>query len=136
MESISGLTEKGPITSEWDVFDWLSLKHGIFNNNDTNTCWTDILLGSCIHNIVFSPVDRFRTEIAGHINNEKLALWNYVEWEIVELKTLDSLVVTVMEKGRVLFYFPFRRIRNKSVLVSFVVCYFVCIAILLRLSNC
>ncbi len=55
--------------------------------------------------------------------------------EVVELEALNSFVITVVEESSFLFYFPFRWVRNKSVLVSLVVCNLVGVTVLFCLSD-
>lgn len=56
-----------------------------------------------------------------------------MEWEVCEFKTLDCLVVTVVEEGSIFVEFPFFSWSNSGVLVLNVACDFSRRAVLFRL---
>jgi len=56
---------------------------------------------------VLGPVDGSGTEVGGHVSDKRLALRDLVVGEVVELESLDRLVVTIMEELRIWINVPF-----------------------------
>jgi hypothetical protein len=106
MKSISSFAIQSPVADQRYVFTGCTFENLVLDNDDANTCRTNILLGSCVYNIVFRPFDLFAAEVAAHITYYELALRNYVPREICEFKTLDGFIIAVMEESSVLFDIP------------------------------
>ena len=64
MESISSFAIQSPVADQRYVFTGCTFENLVLDNDDANTCRTNILLGSCVYNIVFRPFDLFAAEVA------------------------------------------------------------------------
>ena len=96
MECVCSLIEEIPVTEEWHIV--LELTDQVLaNDSNAHTGWSDVLLSTCIHHTELAPVNWPRGEVGAHITDEDLVFGDLVEWEVVELKALDGLIVAIME---------------------------------------
>jgi hypothetical protein len=63
-------------------------------------------LGTGVDDTVLAPVNGARAEVRRHITDNDLAFGNCFKWEIVELKALNSLIVTKVEIRSVVLNLP------------------------------
>lgn len=74
------------------------LANQIFSDdNDANTCRTNVLLGASVYDAEFSPVNWSGAEVRAHITDQNLAFRDLIKGEIMELESLNRFVVAVVE---------------------------------------
>ena len=105
------------------------------DDHDCDAGWAYVLLGASVDNAILGPVNRLGHEVARHVGDENLAFRHLVKWEVLELKALDGLVVTVVEVLCVGGHVPISRLGNGLVSVALVVGNFVCVAVFLGLFD-
>ena len=91
---------------------------------------SDVLLRTGIHDTVLAPVDRLGHEVGGHVGDENLTLGHLVVREIMEFESLNSLVITVVEKLGVGVDVPVGWLSERGITGSLVVGNLVGIAVL------
>ena len=91
-------------------------------DDEGNAGWADIFRSASIDDAVLGPVDSSGTEVGGHVSDKRLALRYLIVGEVVELESLDRLVVTVMEELRVWANVPFLMTGQSLVFICYVAC--------------
>jgi hypothetical protein len=107
LEHVSGFAEQGIITHKGDILARLSLKNLVLEDHNRETARTDVLLSTDVYHIKFLPLHLAGGKVAAHVANNELALGNHFPGKLVELKALDSFVLTEVEEGSILFNLPF-----------------------------
>ena len=97
VERVCSLRERVPVAKQGSVAA-MAWNQVVPDNHEGQAGRADVLLRSGVNDAVLGPVDRLRAEVARHVADESLALGHLVVRELVELKALDGLVVTIVEE--------------------------------------
>jgi len=115
--SLRSFSVRHPVHNEGAIFPWFVLHQTCSHNRDADTCWAYILLSARINNIELLPINGLGAEVAGHVTDHELALWLFVMGELIELKSLNCLIVAVVEILCFLADFPLIWLSDIGVLV-------------------
>lgn len=133
MELSWSLSECLPITHYWSIFS-LMTNHIFSYNTYSDTCRSNILLSTSINYCIFIPINRFAAETRAHITY----YWHishHFKWKFLELYTMNSFIITIVEVGTFLLNIPCRWIRKGCEFVSWIRPYFNSCAKLLCFSD-
>ena len=135
MESVGSFAEELPVINEGGILLCFLREERCLQDHNADTSRAYVLLSTSVDHIILIPLNILRAEVAGHIAHHELtSRFNFVR-ESMEFKTLDCLIVAVVEEFSILFYVPFRVRSNIGVFQSFVICNLVGLAVLLSLSD-
>lgn len=97
MEHVSGFAEQLVVTGKDNIFASRAIEESLLQDNNSETSGTNVLLGTDVHQVKLGPVDFATSKIRAHVTTDKLAFRDNFPREIVELKALNSLILTEMK---------------------------------------
>jgi hypothetical protein len=96
------ISEDLPVEEHGCILSGLGTDQVISDDIDADTCGTNVLLSTSIHDGILLPRNRTRAEVGGHVADQGHTLRDLVEGEFGsawELNTMNGLVVAIVEIG-------------------------------------
>lgn len=104
-------------------------------DDDGDAGGSHILLRASVDHTLLAPVDGLAAEVGGHVADEDLALGHLLVREIVELETLDCLIVAVVEELGIVGDVPLGGVSELRVARALVIGDLVGVAVLLGFTD-